>query len=27
MDITLVCTDIMLYFRNLRIDREMGRIG
>lgn len=27
LDITLVCTDIMLYFRNLRIDREMGRIG
>ena len=25
-DILLVSTDIVLYFRNLRIDRQMGRI-
>ena len=25
-DILLVTTDIMLYFRNLKIDKEMGRI-
>ena len=25
-DILLVLTDIVLYFRNLRIDRQMGRI-
>ena len=26
LDISLVTTDIILYFRNRRIDREMGRI-
>ncbi len=26
IDIMLVCTDIVLYFRNRRIDKEMGRI-
>ena len=25
-DILLVTTDIVLYFRNLKIDREMGRL-
>ncbi|MBR3199764.1 MAG: hypothetical protein IKG17_00305 [Mogibacterium sp.] len=25
-DILLVCTDIVLYFRNLKIDKRMGRI-
>jgi len=26
LDIILVSTDIVLYFRNLKIDRQMGRI-
>ncbi len=26
LDILLVSTDIVLYFRNLKIDKEMGRI-
>ena len=26
LDILLVSTDIVLYFRNLRIDKKMGRI-
>ena len=26
LDIVLVSTDIVLYFRNLKIDKEMGRI-
>lgn len=26
LDILLVTTDICLYFRNLRIDKQMGRI-
>ena len=26
LDITLVSTDIVLFFRNLKIDKQMGRI-
>ena len=26
VDITLVSTDIVLFFRNLKIDKQMGRI-
>ena len=26
LDILLVSTDIVLYFRNLKIDKKMGRI-